>query len=278
VRLSLRDWSAEGTKNTEDTEGTEAATRPPLLLLHGLAGHAGEWDVIARRLRADGHRVVALDQRGHGASERLPRDVSREAYVADILFVIEELGLERPVLIGQSYGAHAALLAAAARSALLSAAVLVEAGPARTTPGTVAEVGGWLRAWPAPFPTREAAVAHLGGGPVGEGWADGLEVRDDGLWPRFDPEVMTASLAENTGRDRWEEWAAIAVPVLAVLGRHGIVPAEEYERMAGRQPARLYGSGVPGTGHDLHLERPEVLHAVIADFLSGLPSRPPSAR
>ncbi|TPN30205.1 alpha/beta fold hydrolase [Mesorhizobium sp. B2-3-3] len=43
----------------------------PVVLLHGLAGHAGEWEVVASRLIAR-YRVVAVDQRGHGASERHP--------------------------------------------------------------------------------------------------------------------------------------------------------------------------------------------------------------
>ncbi|MEV5972013.1 alpha/beta hydrolase [Streptomyces sp. NPDC051921] len=260
VRLVLRDWGGEGR---------------PFVLLHGLAGHVGEWDALARRLRADGHRVVALDQRGHGASERHPADVSRAAYVADVLAVLDELGLRNAVLVGQSYGGHAALLAAAHLATAhgpshLSGAVLVEAGPAGITPRTVADVGDWLRAWPVPFPTREAAVAHLGGGPVGEGWADGLEERDGGLWPRFDPEVMVASLTEDAGRSWWEEWAAIGVPVLSVVGQHGFVERAEYEEMARLLPA-LRGVCLPGAGHDLHLERPEVLHRLVTEFLAGTP-------
>ncbi|MFI8824070.1 alpha/beta fold hydrolase [Streptomyces sp. NPDC053431] len=255
VRLSLRDWGGDGRA---------------LLLLHGLAGHVGEWDGLARRLRADGHRVVALDQRGHGASERHPADVSRAAYVADVRAVLDELDLTHTLLVGQSYGGHAALLTAARHPSRLAGAVLVEAGPGGTGPQAVAEVGDWLRAWPVPFPTRAAAVAHLGGGPVGEGWADGLEERDGGLWPRFDPEVMAASLAENAGRDRWEEWAAIGVPVLAVLGQHGFVADEEYAEMA-RQLPGLRGVCLPGTGHDLHLERPEVLHRLVTEFLAETP-------
>ncbi|MFG3347916.1 alpha/beta fold hydrolase [Streptomyces sp. NPDC048018] len=251
----MRDWGGDGR---------------PLLLLHGLAGHVGEWDALAHRLRADGHRVVALDQRGHGASERRPADVSRTAYVDDVLAVLDALGLRAPVLVGQSYGGHAALLTAARHPARLSGAVLVEAGPGGIGPQALADVGDWLRAWPVPFPSREAAVAHLGGGPVGEGWADGLEERDGGLRPRFDPEVMTASLAENAGRSWWEEWAAIRVPVLAVVGQHGFLAREEYDGMARRLPA-LRGACLPGAGHDLHLERPEVLHRLVAGFLAETP-------
>ena len=59
----------------------------PVLLLHGLAGRCGEWDATAARMR-EWYRVVALDQRGHGASERGPGDMSRSAYVADAIAVI----------------------------------------------------------------------------------------------------------------------------------------------------------------------------------------------
>ncbi|MFE4618044.1 alpha/beta fold hydrolase [Streptomyces sp. NPDC056747] len=256
VRLSCRDWGGSG---------------PDALLLHGLAGHAGEWDATARALREAGYRVLALDQRGHGNSERRPEDVSRAAYVADVVAVVRELGLQRPVLIGQSLGGHTALLTAAAHPELPSALVLVEAGPGGSNPDVQAGIAEWFAAWPVPFPTREAAVAFLGGGkrPVGEGWASGLEERADGLWPRFDADVMVRSLDDNATRAFWDEWAAITCPTLAVLGQGeqgGIIGDEEYAEMARLRPG-LYGVSVPGTGHDVHLERPEVLHALLTGFL-----------
>ncbi|GHG38832.1 alpha/beta fold hydrolase [Streptomyces zaomyceticus] len=256
VRLACRDWGGSG---------------PDVLLLHGLAGHAGEWDDTARLLRDSGHRVVALDQRGHGAGERHPGDVSRAAYVADVVAVVDELGLERPVLIGQSLGGSTALLTAAAHPGLPRALVVVEAGPGGADPAVQEQIGNWLRAWPVPFPSREAAAAYLGNGsePVGEGWARGLEERADGLWPRFDPDVMVRSLDENATRAFWDEWAAVSCPTLAVLGqgeRGGIIGDEEYAEMVRLRPA-LHGSSLPGTGHDVHLERPETLHRLIVDFL-----------
>lgn len=252
VRLSCRDWGGSG---------------PDALLLHGLAGHSGEWDGLARLLRDAGHRVVALDQRGHGAGERHPADVSRAAYVADVVAVVEELGLVRPLLVGQSLGGHTALLTAAAHPGLPRALVLVEAGPGGAEPGLPEQIGGWLRAWPVPFPSREAAVSYLGNGKraVGEGWADGLEERDGGLWPRFEPDVMERSLDELTRRDFWAEWAAVDCPALVVLGEEGIISGDEYAEMARIQP-RLHGVSLPGVGHDVHLERPEVLGGLILEL------------
>ncbi|MGW3497951.1 alpha/beta fold hydrolase [Streptomyces sp. NPDC001020] len=261
VRLSCRDWGGSG---------------PPVVLLHGLAGHAGEWDVLAGKLSAR-HRVVAVDQRGHGVSERNPGDVSRAAYVADVVAVFHALGLHRPVLVGQSLGGHAAMLTAAAHPDLVSALVLVEAGPGGPNPNVQAEIGGWLDSWPRPFTSREAAVAFHGGGPVGEGWAAGLEERDDGWWPRFDRDVMVDSLAENARRSFWDEWASITCPTLVVLGQSGIIPPEEISGMLGRRPQTVAVS-IPGTGHDLHLEQPAVLHRLLRRFLAGDAERSPQGQ
>jgi pimeloyl-ACP methyl ester carboxylesterase len=250
VRISCRDWGGSGS---------------PVVLLHGLAGHAGEWDGLARDL-GPSYRIVAVDQRGHGASERRPRDVSRAAYIADAVAVIAQLGLHRPVLAGQSLGGHTALLTASAHPGLLRGLVLVEAGPGRADPNVPAEIGAMLDAWPTPFPSRRAAVEFFGGGAVGEGWAGGLEERDGGWWPRFDRDVMVAALAENARRSFWDEWASITCPALVVLGQSGIVPAQETEAMLQQRPETVALS-VPGAGHDVHLERPEVLHQVLREFL-----------
>ncbi|MFB7222632.1 alpha/beta fold hydrolase [Streptomyces sp. NPDC056227] len=252
VRISCREWLAPG-------------AGPPVLLLHGLAGHAGEWDTVAQDLSTR-HRVIAVDQRGHGASERHPRDVSRAAYVGDVVAVVHQLELHQPALVGQSLGGHTALLTAARHPDLIRAIALVEAGPGGPNPKVQAEIGGWLDSWPVPFPSREAAVAFHGGGPVGEGWAAGLEERGDGWWPRFDRDVMVASLAENARRSFWDEWAQITCPTLVVLAQSGIIPPEEIRAMLARQPQTAAVS-IPGTGHDLHLEQPAVLRELLQKFL-----------
>ncbi|NED72905.1 alpha/beta hydrolase [Streptomyces sp. SID9944] len=241
---------------------------PAVVLLHGLAGHSGEWDAIAERLSSR-HRVVAVDQRGHGAAERRPRDVSRSAYVADVVAVVHRLGLHRPVLVGQSLGGHTALLTAAAHPDRVRALVLVEAGPGSGSPGLPAEIGAWLDSWPVPFPSREAAARFLGGGPVGRGWAAGLEERDGGWWPCFDRDVMVRSVAENARRGFWAEWEQVTCPTLLVLARSSVVPPRDVDRMLRRGPATVAVS-VPGTRHDLHLERPETLHTLITGFLDTL--------
>ncbi|MGW6703881.1 alpha/beta fold hydrolase [Streptomyces sp. NPDC054956] len=261
VRLTCRDWNPEGS----------AAT--PVVLLHGLAGHAGEWDAAAAHLSPH-HRVVAVDQRGHGASERRPADVSRAAYVADVLAVCDQLGLHRPVLVGQSLGGHTAMLTAAAHPDLVRGLVLVDAGAAAADPDTPEKIGGWLDSWPVPFPSTAAAQAFFTGeGMNGEGWAAGLEQRVDGWHPRFERSVMVGAISENGTRDWWPQWQQVRCPALLVIGEEGFMQPEESIRMldSADPSTRMTAVSVRNSGHDVHLDQPAVLHTLLSGFLATLP-------
>src|SRR5205814_301136 len=93
----------------------------------GLTAHT--WDLVCLALRAE-FRCLALDQRGHGDSEWSPTlDYAPEAHVRDIAALIDHLGLDRPVLVGQSMGGMNALAYAARPGARLAGLVLVDVGP-----------------------------------------------------------------------------------------------------------------------------------------------------
>jgi pimeloyl-ACP methyl ester carboxylesterase len=207
---------------------------PPALLLHGLLGHAREWDATAEWLTRT-HRVVALDQRGHGRSERQPADVSPEAFGADAEGWIEHLGLAPAVVVGQSLGGLTALRLAARRPALMRALVVCEATPAADPEGGAA-VRGWLAGWPVPFASATAARAFFGGDSLfARAWTAGLEQRDDGLHPAFDADVLLAALSQAEARDAWAEWSTIRCPALIVRAAGG-APRGEVRRMLDLQP------------------------------------------
>jgi pimeloyl-ACP methyl ester carboxylesterase len=257
VRLACRDFGGGG---------------PAVLLLHGLAGHAGEWEQTASWLTPR-HRVFALEARGHGRSERRPDDVSRAAHVADVAYVIERLQLGSVALVGQSLGGLTALLVAAERPQLVRALVVVEASPlAADDPARVAaDVAASLASWPAPFPSREAAVAYFAAKgwspPAAEAWTDGLERRDDGLRPCFDADVMERTLREGVARELWEEWERIRCPTLVVRGAAGTLPPEDARTMAERLPGTRVVE-LAAAGHDLHLDQPAAWREVIEAFLA----------
>ncbi|MES5823553.1 alpha/beta hydrolase [Streptomyces sp. RG80] len=253
------------------SDGTHLAYRdhaPPgptagkTLLLHGLAGHMGEWDALLPALLTSGFRVVTYDARAHGASTRRPPTVTRQSYVDDAATLVTELALAPVTLIGQSLGGHTAMLLASARPELVDALILVEAGPAGPSPEVPAQIGGWLDSWPTPFRSLEEAEGFLGH----EGWARGLEERADGWWPRFDRDRMVDSLTELAENAYWQEWSRVSCPTLVVQGEKGTMrPTEATDMRALRPGTRV--TVVPDAGHDVHLEQPERLAEAIERFL-----------
>jgi pimeloyl-ACP methyl ester carboxylesterase len=85
--IHVLDWGGQG---------------PPAVLLHGGSLTARTWDYVAIALRAD-FRLVALDMRGHGASD-WANDYSIESYATDLVAVIDGLGIERTRIVGMSLG------------------------------------------------------------------------------------------------------------------------------------------------------------------------------
>jgi len=99
------------TDDEVELSGEESGAGPPLVLLHGLTATRRYVVMGSRLLERSGRRVIAYDARGHGRSTPAP-DPSAYGYerlAADLLAVLDALGLERAVLAGASMGAHTAV-------------------------------------------------------------------------------------------------------------------------------------------------------------------------
>ena len=93
INLHYRDWGGTGR---------------PVVLLHGLASSCHIWDLVAPQLAED-FSVIAVDQRGHGLSDKPESGYDFATVGRDLLGVIQARGLERPVIVGHSWGADVAL-------------------------------------------------------------------------------------------------------------------------------------------------------------------------
>lgn len=112
LRFHYRDWGGSG---------------QPLVLLHGLASNSLIWKLVAPLL-ARRFRVLALDQRGHGPSDKPDDGYDFQSITGDLQAFIEALSLERPALVGHSWGANVALQFAAERPDDVSWLALVDGG------------------------------------------------------------------------------------------------------------------------------------------------------
>ena len=88
LRIHFRDWG-----NPDN---------PPLVIVHGLRDHSHSFDDLSRELSRD-YRVYSIDLRGHGDSESTPYYAFGH-FVGDIRNMIRALRLERPIVIGHSFG------------------------------------------------------------------------------------------------------------------------------------------------------------------------------
>lgn len=100
----------------------------PFVLVHGLASNANTWNGVGRVLNAAGHQVVAVDQRGHGLSDKPDDGFNFDEVTADLKALIEALSLAQPVVAGQSWGGNVVLDFAARHPEALLGLVLVDGG------------------------------------------------------------------------------------------------------------------------------------------------------
>ena len=92
--------------------GAERTELPTMLLLHGITSSALSWVRVGPAL-ADRYRVYAFDMRGHGDSIKPPRGAYSLRHTADdALAFIEIMGLERPIVMGHSWGGATAMVLA----------------------------------------------------------------------------------------------------------------------------------------------------------------------
>jgi pimeloyl-ACP methyl ester carboxylesterase len=97
VEIHLAEWGGQGRA---------------ILCIHGITANCRCWDVVASAL-APKHRVLAMDLRGRGRSGRPPSGYSIEHHCRDIAALLDDLNLDRPVIMGHSLGAFIALAFAA---------------------------------------------------------------------------------------------------------------------------------------------------------------------
>ena len=112
LRLHYRDWGGSG---------------QAIVLLHGLASTCHIWDLVAPLL-SESFAVVALDQRGHGESDKPDGGYDFQTVCGDLHGFVEALGIESPVLAGHSWGGDVALEHAVAHAGAVRGLALVDGG------------------------------------------------------------------------------------------------------------------------------------------------------
>lgn len=239
-------------------------TGQPVILLHGYTDSWFSWSRVLPLFPAT-WRVYALDQRGHGDSDRPEAGYAMADLAADVVAFMDAKRIRRATIVGHSMGGMVAQQVAARAPGRVSRLVLV------ATIGSAKEING-----AAEFEQAVMALAD----PVPEEFAREFQVST--IHRPLPPEFVHRAVVESLRLPArvWHglmagmmamppaDLSGARYPTLILLGdRDAIFPREAVERLQARIPgARLVV--YPETGHAVHWEQPERFAEDLRDFMS----------
>lgn len=237
---------------------------PALVFVHGWTCNYSHWrDQVAEFSK--NHRVVALDLRGHGQSDKPDQDYSVGEFADDVAWLIGELDLHRPVVIGHSMGGVIAAQLARRHSAATRGVILVDA--------PIVPFGPELR------PVADGVLAGLQSQnykQLAEGFLRQF-MFNEASDPALKEEIVESSL--RTPQRVMHTAIASVFGEIANLGGPLPVPSmfvRAATQYASPEQIREWLPGIEiaevDSAHFLQLEKPEETNRIIADFVKGLPS------
>ncbi|MCY7338521.1 MAG: alpha/beta hydrolase [Sphingomonas bacterium] len=270
-----RSWnSADGLKlHYRDYDGPHE--RPPLLCIPGLTRNARDFEPIADRYAGE-WRVIAVDLRGRGSSgyDPNPANYAPVTYVADLMKMLDQLGIADAVFVGTSLGGLCTMLLAATDNERIAGALLNDIGPTIDQAG-VERIGSYVGQDRRYLSWDEAAAALADRNrTMFPRWvaADWLRYaqrvcREDGGEIRLDYDMAIAdNLERAAGKPQIDAWpfyrALDGRPVTVLRGEYSdLLSADTATKMVS-EISDVELVTIPEVGHAPSLEEPESLAAI----------------
>ena len=270
-----RHWTSRDGLNLYYRDYAGSAERPPLLCLHGLTRNSRDFEAFAERY-AGRFRVIAPDFRGRGMSDwdPLPARYLPTTYAADVLQLLDQLGIGQAVFVGTSLGGLVTMLVASVQPQRVAAAILNDIGPEIDQAG-LDRIGSYIgkpvrfQGWDEMADTLSAVNRGL---PASNSHDDWLRLarrvgKDDGDGIVFDYDMAIAVPFDRSrgavSFDMWPLYRQLAQgPLLIIRGEHSdlLSAATAQAMLEGAANAHLVT--IPGVGHAPELNEPEALAAI----------------
>jgi pimeloyl-ACP methyl ester carboxylesterase len=250
VEIQLAVW--EGTGKT-------------ILCIHGITANCRCWDTVAGALAPE-HRVLAMDLRGRGLSDKPDSGYSIDQHVRDIHALLGNLGLEKAVIMGHSLGAFISLAFGAGHPEQVERIILVDGG-GKLSQVQMAKVFAGIK--PSLdrlgliFPSAEAYLDVMKQAPFLRPWSGAyetyfryeIETVENGVLSRVMPQHIQEEAANLRQVDVALLYPQIRCPVLILRATEGLlapddilVPEDALERML-REIPRSRAVTVEGVNH-----------------------------
>ena len=244
---------------------TDEGVGDPVVLIHGLGSSSDDWQLQIPVLTPR-FRVVAVDLRGHGQSNKPAGPYTMAVFADDVAQLIEALGVVPCHVVGLSLGAMTALELSATRPDLVKSAVIVNAGP-DFIPRTLKDKA---LVW-----QRLALVRLVGPGKVARIVADRTLPGEEHVELRSrvveslgnnDKQSYLSSMKAIVGWSIRDRLSRISAPTLVVASEF------DYRSIESKQPiideaqtARMVV--VAGARHLLPVEKPDEFNEILVNFL-----------
>jgi pimeloyl-ACP methyl ester carboxylesterase len=239
---------------------------PPIVFIHGMGCDHSDFAPQFEHFRQT-LRVVAVDLRGHGASDAPEGGYAMAELADDVLWLCGELGVYKPILVGHSMGGVVALEIAARRPEAATAVALLDS-PILIPP----QVGEALAPFGAALRSpgyREALVGFMAStfGPADDPERKGRILERVGRLPQH-----VGAACWEYGMATYDSVGAAEACALPVLYVHASVPTD-LGLLARLCPRLMVGETV-GAGHWLQLEVPGQVNAMLDRFIGILQTNP----
>lgn len=240
----------------------------PVIVIHGLFGSLDNLNGLSKSL-AEHFDVIAVDVRNHGLSPRSEHMNYRDM-AEDILHLSEQLQLERPVLVGHSMGGKIAMMAAGLAPNTIGGLVVADMAPVAYSQARHDEVFKGLQAvTEAGCRDRKAADEVLSQHVQIAGVRQFLlkSFIPDSVDPwRFNVPVLFSHYRNIM------DWPGVEQPypgpVLFIKGSESDYLLPEHQPQVVQQFPKARARVIPGTGHWLHAEKPQLFNRLVLDFLA----------
>jgi pimeloyl-ACP methyl ester carboxylesterase len=261
LKLHYLDWGSPDSERT-------------LVCLHGTSGNGHHFDALARSLLGS-YRVIALDQRGHGLSDKPPQGYDAATLAGDLEALAKNLRLSTFALLGASMGSRVATVYIGSHPETIYRLVLVDLSFEMPAAAQQRMIQGHLTRQRT-FESFAEALAYSRAMPQRSRWTPEMHreeiehavgQRPDGKWEwRYSLEAALQSL-QQAPQDLWAYVARIQCPTLLIRGRESDVltvsTAEKFSRLV--EECRIFE--VEGAAHGVARDNPARFNQVVAEFL-----------
>jgi pimeloyl-ACP methyl ester carboxylesterase len=214
-----------------------AGGEPDLILLPGLTANAHAFDGLIQAGLSPRFRLLALDLRGRGLSDKPATGYSMPEHAADVISFLDRLGIDQAVMCGHSFGGLLTLYLASHYPERVKKLVIIDSSGLLVNPQTRELIKPSLDRLGITVPSWDLYLAAMKRAPFFTGWWDpaietyfkaDVEMNDDGT---VQPRSRAENIAEAMDKAGEEDWAAhiraIAQPaiLLHALGAYGLEDA-----------------------------------------------------